>query len=336
MRNLKHLAALAAATGLLWAALPAAPVEVGLGTLRIGGVLQTVYGYAPYGGFDYRAWSFTEKRARIIFNGDLPEQKVKYLVQLEALQGAPLLDARIQACGWLPKTDIFIGQFIPAVGHYMPRSTALLEMVNYPLLVTKYAMWRQVGAQTTTKLGPVDWNMGVFNGYPATNPFTAAKYDDPGKDVLISSSYKSLGFVQLFGYGWLGNAVEARDVDARRNWFGGGAMAERKLGHGMLLILRGEAAAGEERRGMGGPLAKSGGHYLHMGLRPHPKIELLGRWDRFDTKRDDDGAAWYTGGGNYYFSGTNLMLYANYVHKRLETNPPGNDDEFLVQAQLAF
>jgi hypothetical protein len=73
-----------------------------------------------------------------------------------------------------------------------------------------------------------------------------------------------------------------------------------------------------------------------MGFRPHPKIELLGRWDRFDTKRDDDGAAWYTGGVNYYFSGTNLMLYANYVHKRLETNPPGNDDEFLVQAQLAF
>jgi hypothetical protein len=104
----------------------------------------------------------------------------------------------------------------------------------------------------------------------------------------------------------------------------------------MLLILRGEAAAGEERRGMGGPLAKSGGHYLHMGFRPHPKVELLGRWDRFDTKRDDDGAAWYTGGVNYYFSGTNLMLYANYVHKRTEIATPGNDDEFLVQAQLAF
>jgi len=335
MRNLKHLAALAAATGLLWAALPAAPVEVGLGTLKIGGVLQTVYGYAPglrYYRQNIRAWSFTEKRARLIFSGDLPEQKVKYLIQLEALQVAPLLDARVQACGWLPRTDVYAGRFIPSVGHYMPRSTALLEMVNYPLLVTKYAMWRQVGVQTSTKLGPFDWNMGVFNGYPANN--TAD--NDPGKDLMFSSWYRGPAGIQLFGYGWLGNAGEARDVDARRNWFGGGAMAERKLGQGMLLVLRGEAAAGEERRGMGGPLAKSGGHYLHMGLRPHPKIELLGRWDRFDTKRDDDGAAWYTGGVNYYFSGTNLMLYANYVHKRLETNPPGNDDEFLVQAQLAF
>lgn len=328
---MKKAALLSALLALLPLSARTAPVEVGLGTLKIGGVLQTVYGYAP-GGLGQRVWSFTEKRVRIIFNGDLPEQRVKYLVQLEALAASPLLDARVQACGWLPRTDIYAGRFIPSVGHYMPRSTALLEMVNYPLLVTKYAMWRQVGAQTTTKLGPLDWNMGVFNGYPANNTSDT----DPGKDLLLSSWYRGPAGIQVFGYGWLGNAVEARDGDSRRNWFGGGAMAERKLGEGMTLILRSEAAAGEERAGSGRELTKSGGYYLHLGFRPHPKIELLGRWDRFDTRNDDDGAAWLTGGVNYYFSGTNLMLYANYVHKRLETNPAGNDDEFLLQAQLAF
>ena len=320
-----------AAIALLAGPIPAAPVEVGLGTLRIGGVLQTVYGYAP-GGLGQRSWSFTEKRARLILNGELPEQRVKYLVQLEALDTRPLLDARVQAVGWLPNTDVFAGRFIPPVGFYMPRSTAALELVNYPLLVTKYAMWRQMGLQTATKLGPVDWNMGVFNGYPANNTSDL----DPGKDLLLSSWYRGPAGIQLFGYGWLGNAVEARDGDSRRNWFGSGAMAERKLGEGMTLVLRGEAAAGENRPGSGGELAKSGGYYLHMGFKPHPKIELLGRWDRFDTKNDDDGTNWLTGGVNYHFSGTNLMLYANYVHKRSEVETPGNDDEFLVQVQLAF
>lgn len=328
MRKITATAVLAA---LMAGISAAAPVEVGLGTLKIGGVLQTVYGYAP-GGLGQRTWSFTEKRSRLIFNGDLPEQRVKYLVQLEALQSSPLLDARVQACGWLPGTDVYAGRFIPSVGYYMPRSTALLEMVNYPLLVTKYAMWRQVGAQATTKVGPVDWNMGVFNGYPANN---TADFD-PGKDLLLSSWYRAPAGIQLFGFGWLGNAVEARDGDSRRNWFGGGAMAERKLGQGMALILRGEAADGQSRAGRDGPMARSGGYYVHIGLKPHPKIELLGRLDRFDTRGDDDGTAWLTGGVNYHFSGTNLMLYANYVHKRLETNPPGNEDEFLVQAQLAF
>ncbi len=309
----------------------ASPVEVGLGTLKIGGVLQTVYGYAP-GGLGHRSWSFTEKRARIIFNGDLPEQRVKYLVQLETLSPSPLLDARVQACGWLPKTDVYAGRFIPSLGHYMPRSTALLEMVNYPLVVTKYAMWRQVGAQTTTKLGPVDWNMGVFNGYPANN---TADYD-PGKDLMFSGWYRGPAGIQLFSYGWLGNAVEARDMDTRHNWFGGGAMAERKLGEGMTLVLRGEAADGQARAGRDGPMVRSGGYYVHIGFKPHPKVEFLGRWDGFDTRRFDDGARWLTGGVNYYFSGTNLMLHANYIHKRLETNPPGNEDEFLMQVQLAF
>jgi len=332
MNKLNSMTLLAAGLVLLSAFVAAAPVEVGLGTLKIGGVLQTVYGYAPIGGPDYRAWSFTEKRVRVILNGDLPEQRVKYLVQLEALAMSPLLDARVQACGWLPRTDVYVGRFIPSLGYYMPRSTALLEMINYPLLVTKYAMWRQMGVQTATKLGPVDWNMGVFNGYPANN--TADH--DPGKDLFFSSWYRGPAGIQLFGYGWLGNAVEAHDGDTRRRWFGGGAVTERKLGERMMLLVRGEAAAGETRQGRGGPLTKSGGGYLHLGFRPHPNVELLGRWDRFDTNGDDDGAAWFTGGLNYHFSGTNLMLYANYVHKRPEAETPGNDDEFLVQAQLAF
>ncbi len=316
-------------TALSMGSIAASAVEVGLGTLKIGGVLQAVYGYAP-GGLGYRTWSFTEKRARVILNGDLPEQKVRYLIQLETLSPSPLLDARIQACSWLPNIDIYAGRFLPTFGFYMPRSTASLEMINYPLLVTTYAPWRQVGAQASYRVGTSEANIGLFNGYPANNTTD----NDPGKDMMLSFYFRPLGNVVLYGFGWLGNVILSRDQDTRRNWFGGGIISERKLGDKMMLILRSEGAFGEEDNP--GPLIKKGGFYLHAGFRPHPKIELLGRLDRFDTKGDDDGTAWFTGGVNYYFSGTNLMLYANYVHKRLETDPAGNDDEFLLQVQLAF
>jgi hypothetical protein len=331
MRKTIWIAVLAAALILPSITLAAAPVEVGLGTLRLGGNLQTVYGYSQTG-----KWSFAAKRVRLILNGDLPEQRLKYLIQLEALTSPALLDARVQAVGWLPKTDIYLGQFIPAFSLYMPRSTAALEMVNYPVVLTKFAMWRQVGLQTTTKLGSLEGNLGVFNGYPASNPFTNASFDDPGKDLLFSSSYKPFGFVQFLGYCWLGNAVLAREADMLRNRFGGGFSIEHKLSQSMLLTVRSEAIAGQDRLPFSGGLVKSGGYYAHLGLRPHPKIEVLTRWDKFDTERSDDGTAWLTLGANYYLSGTNAMIYANYMRKKVEQTDAPDNDEFAVQVQLAF
>ncbi len=188
-------------------------MEVGLGTLRLGGNLQTVYGYSQTG-----KWSFAAKRVRLILNGDFPEQRLKYLVQLEALTSPALLDARIQASGYLPKTDLMLGRFIPSFSLYMPRSTAALEMINYPVVLTKFAMWRQMGMQTTTKLQPVELSIGVFNGYPANN------YADNnnGKDLLFSATAKPADFLQLLGYSWLGNSVQKGSQDTLKNRYGGG------------------------------------------------------------------------------------------------------------------
>ena len=302
-------------------------MEVGLGTLRLGGNLQTVYGYSQTG-----KWSFAAKRVRLILNGDLPEQRLKYLIQLEALTSPALLDARIQAAGYLPQTDLMLGRFIPSFSLYMPRSTAALEMINYPVILTKYAMWRQMGIQTTTKLQPMELSIGVFNGYPANNYADNNK----GKDLLFSATAKPAGFLQLLGYSWLGNSVQKGSQDTLKNRYGGGFSIEHKLGQSMLLTVRSEAIAGQDRLPFSGGLVKSGGYYAHLGLRPHPKIEVLTRWDKFDTERSDDGTAWLTLGANYYLSGTNAMIYANYMRKKVEQPGAPHNDEFAVQVQLAF
>ncbi|MDI6739406.1 MAG: hypothetical protein QME74_03470, partial [Candidatus Edwardsbacteria bacterium] len=313
------------------ASISASPVEVGFGTLRLGGNLQAAYGYTQD-----KKWSFAVKRARLIFNGELPEQRIKYLVQLEALVSPALLDARIQAPGYLPKTDIFLGRFLPAFSFYMPRSSAALEMVNYPIIsnnkINKYAMGRQVGVQTTTRLEPVELNLGLFNGYPSDN------YGDNnnGKDLLVSASAKPVDFLQILGYLWLGNSVLKGDQDTLKNRFGGGVNLERKLGDGMLLIVRSEVIAGQDRLPLSGGVVKSAGYYVHLGFRPHQKFEALARWDKFDTERFDDGIGWLTLGANYYLSGTNAMLYANYIHKTMELPGAPRNDEFVMQVQLSF
>jgi len=327
MRKTSCLTALAAVLFLFSIPLAATPVEVGLGTLRLGGNLQTVYGYSQTG-----KWSFAAKRVRLILNGDLPEQRLKYLVQLEALTSPALLDARIQASGYLPQTDLMLGRFIPSFSLYMPRSTAALEMVNYPVVLTKFAMWRQMGMQTTTKLQPVELSIGLFNGYPANNYADNNK----GKDLLFSATAKPADFLQLLGYSWLGNSVQKGSRDTLKNRYGGGFSIEHKLGQSMLLTVRSEAIAGQDRLPFSGGMVKSGGYYAHLGLRPHPKIEVLTRWDKFDTERSDDGTAWLTLGANYYLSGTNAMIYANYIRKKMEQPGAPHNDEFAIQVQLAF
>ncbi|MBU1356771.1 MAG: hypothetical protein KJ620_09415 [Candidatus Edwardsbacteria bacterium] len=327
MRKTSCLTALAAVLFLFSIPLAATPVEVGLGTLRLGGNLQTVYGYSQTG-----KWSFAAKRVRLILNGDLPEQRLKYLVQLEALTSPALLDARIQASGYLPKTDLMLGRFIPSFSLYMPRSTAALEMINYPVVLTKFAMWRQMGMQTTTKLQPVELSIGLFNGYPANNYADNNK----GKDLLFSVTAKPADFLQFLGYSWLGNSVQKGSQDTLKNRYGGGFSIEHKLGQSMLLIVRSEVIAGQDRLPFSGGMVKSGGYYAHLGLRPHPKIEVLTRWDKFDTERSDDGTAWLTLGANYYLSGTNAMIYANYIRKKMEQPGAPHNDEFAIQVQLAF
>ncbi len=327
MKHVTSMTVVAAGLLLLTIPLAAAPVEVGLGTLRIGGVLQTVYSHTQTA-----KWSFAAQRARLMLNGEFPEQRLKYLVQLETLGNPALLDARIQASGYVPKTDITLGRFIPAFSFYLPRSTAALEMINYPLLVTKYSVGRQIGAQATTRIAPLEMNLGVFNGYPADN----FKDNNPGKDLLFSASAKPLDYLQLMGYCWLGNAILSSEADLRRHRYGGGFSIERTLGQAMLLTVRSEVIAGQDRLPFSGGLVKSGGYYAHVGLRPHQKFETLVRWDKFDTERSDDGTTWLTLGANYYLSGTNAMIYANYIHKKTELAGAPHGNEFAVQAQLAF
>jgi len=318
-----------------------AEVKVGKGTLKIGGILQA--------GFTFNmedeevnqfANSFTLNRARFLFWGEIVPKKVKYFVQLDTKLSPCFLDYKAQFF-YIEKTEIAFGRFLPNFTLYMPAHTGMLEMINYPMTSTKYAMWRQIGIQSTTKTEYVDFNVGIFNGYPANNPgFTD---DNDAKDFLGRVEFKppiEKGNVTVGGYAWLGNAKPpgtygGQTVDnpdektLKMNRFGGFAKADYQASPKVTLKFRGEflmaSTEGLCYAHVDSVCTVDGqAFFVHGAVQPSPNVEILARYDFYDPDKDmefvkdgtnDDEEAWFTAGVNYYFEGINAMIYLNFIHK---------------------
>jgi len=210
-------------------------------------------------------------------------------------------------------------------------------LINYPLMIMKYGMWRQVGLQTTTTTSNVDFNIGLFNGYPSNN----WSDNNDGKDLFFRITGKPGKSFFIFGNAWLGNAVLAESDDLSKNLYGGGILYEKSLsGNNMTINFRGEVLLGREETAAAENI-NSLGYYVNAGLKINPKVEFLIRYDRFDpnTKTSANGLKWITAGVNYYLEGQNVMFYLNYIRKINEVaagfHDP-KDDELVFQAQVFF
>ena len=335
-----------------------AEIKVGKGTLKMGGILQAGYIYhvEDLEGTD----SFTLNRARFLLWGDIVPDKVKYFVQTETKGSPAILDYKARFF-YIEKTEIAVGRFLPNFTLYMPVSTAKLEMINYPLTTQKFATWRQVGIQTTTKTEYVDFNLGIFNG--ADQPNNTADNND-AKDFLLRADVHPTvenATVSFGGYAWIGYS-RPPDVYAslpvpgtytfaeetlKNNRFGGFAKVDYKANEKLTLKFRGEflMASSEGVLGytpdtvtMTGTIdsvctTDAQAYFAHLGIQPDPRFEFLVRYDYYDpdTDVDDNGISWITGGVNYYLEGLNSMFYLNYIHKMEEGTETDND---LLQAQV--
>ncbi len=325
----------------------AEPVNIDNGVLRLGGILQTSIYYHQE--TTKPKTEFKMDRARFLFWGTLIPDKVKYFIQTEAVQAIAavvkdtlggmesavktpfLLDTKL-SFNYIPKTEITIGRFLPAFTIYMPRPVSKLDVVNYPLLVPAYAMWRQVGVQTTTQTKYLDFNLGLFNGYPSNN----WSDNNDNKDALFSGAIKPVDFVKILGYGWMGNVVLDEPADLAKNRYGGGLSINRKFPEKMALVINGEYVLGEDET-IAGQTTKSAGYYGHVGFSINPYVELIVRYDNFDpdTDTDNNATSWITGGLNLKIKGDNAKIAVNYVNKQEEGTSVDNDI-FVTQFQVSF
>ncbi len=324
-----------------------ANIQVGKGSLKIGGILQAgfTYNVEDEAGFD----SFTLNRARFLFWGVIVPDKVKYFVQLDHRGSTSVLDYKAQFF-YIPQTEIAFGRFLPNFTLYMPYSTAKLEMINYPLTTLRYAVWRQVGIQSTTQTDYLDFNLGIFNGYPANN----FSDNNDAKDFLARAEFKppvDQATIRAGGYAWIGSAAPPSGVSnpdektLEMNRFGGFALVDYKATEDLTLRFRGEflmASTESAPRHIDTVSSVDGqAFFAHVGVQPHPKVEFLARYDFHDPNTDmsyeeaefdmgsgtaafsndvcevcdDDEEAWITAGVNYYLEGINAMFYLNFIHK---------------------
>ncbi len=319
-------------------------IKIGSGDMTISGVFQSRLHHSlaedSLAVNDY----FTLNRARLILSGTIVPDKVKYFVQTEFCNAAPILDYKMIFVNLLPQTDVAVGRFLPNYSKYMPMNTGMLDFVHYPLLLDDVwgcGPWRQVGLQTTTHIENSmmwDFNIGVFNGIDQINNTTDI---NDAKDVMLRADMTkelSAGKFHVAGYGWLGNLLLAEDNDLATNNFGGFAeyLGERIEVGGELVMMSNEMPGDmDDWKGMG--------FYGQAKYMITPQWGILGRYDNVDPNTDseskDDAWTWITFGVNHYFDSYHAMVYLNYI-ARMEQGDWGSDDTIkndliVLQFQVA-
>ena len=308
--------------------LPSPGVRTRYGSLTLGGIFQ-FWGWGKMPPAEESDFEFNLKRARILLWGDIGTSKIDYFLRFEGLKSPFLLDAKLRLF-YIPKTEVAIGRFLPDFSLYMPLLVSQLDTIDYPLVVQHYGMWHQVGIQSSTRTGFVDFTFGIFNG-----PSNSFQDDNDQKDSFFKVNLKPGKGFQLALYRWQGEPLltsEAWELarcdginlqfSARRFSF----KAELMRGIKEELDTQGEVLS---REGVGG--------YANLVYQLHPRAELVFRYDYFDINRAFSGneVYWITPGLNLNLHQEAAVVSVNYVIKREKRNKIDND-LLIVQLQISF
>jgi len=312
-------------------------VTVGFGSLKLGGIFQAT---GMFTDADNDSSEFKLKRARLLLSGTLIPDKVKFFVQCEGVSSPYVLDSKM-ILSVIPKTAIVIGRFIPNFTLYMPYHTGKMELINYPLVTTKHAMWRQSGIQSQTKTPFVDIYLGVFNGYQYNETSGALSGNDWGddndaKDFLVRADVKPIDGLKIGLYGWFGSPYDADlDDDFTANRFGVNFKYTISNFH-----VTGEYLLGNTDYDCCD--VDSMGYFLQFGAKFAESFEVVGRYDYFDNNEDIDDMdeTWMTVGLNYEWAKYNVKFYLDVINKDSEmyVDSIGDDKELQVvlMAQYCF
>jgi len=344
-------------------------VKIGVGTLRMGGIFQAwLYATNYDNNIDYmnapKYTSFQSKRARFLFWGNIVPDKVSYFVQLEMVgpnptnPAHPFLDYKMMFTDYVPRTTISVGRFLPYWSLFMWKPVSQLELVYYPLVNDRFAMWRQVGVQTATKFDAFSVYLGCFNGADVVNNTTD---NNNAKDFMARLDvHPAMENMELLigGEFWYNRYRWDADNSQSSTMFGGFA----SLDYNKMIKFRGEYMTRSTTVFIDPLLEdtediKDAGFYIMGGYTPIEWLEILARFDSYDpntaneadTGTDEDAESWITLGVNYMFLNYNAVIGLNLVKKSEQwdiqdpehpTDPDMridfDNDEAILQFQIAF
>ncbi|MBC8277676.1 MAG: hypothetical protein H8E46_05545 [FCB group bacterium] len=284
---------------------------------------------------------FRMYRARLLLKGEVIPDKVYLVTQFEMNAENALRDFKFIYAGLPLNTYVAFGRMKPNFTYYMPRNTAKLDFIHYPLMVQAYGMGWQMGVQTTSKISGVKINLGIFNGQHKPDNYTDT---DKYKDLFFRGDYKmpvGPGKLMVGAYGWMGSTAFGDDklTNSRYGFVGGYGFGSLDI-KGEYLMATDEQAVGDD--------VKGNSFYVQAAYRCwEEKIGTLVRFETLDmnTDMDDDERTWTTLGVNYYMNSWKTMFYLNYMMRdnadnvvmpAVPTYMDGLNDIFMFQAQIAF
>ena len=306
-------------------------VTVGFGSLKIGGIYQSTFTWFED---DDIASEFKTQRAMISLSGTLLPDKIKFLVQANAIQNPILLDSKLMLY-YIPNTELSIGRFLPFFTLFMPKSAAQQDFIKYPLTTSQYAMWRQTGIQFKTTIESFSLYYGVFNGYQFDGSSIAGNDwgdQNDAKDFLLSATFNVNKEVKIGAYGWFGKPyVAATDEDFTVTRFGGNFEWRNPKFHIASEYIMGTNDYGH------GLKVKNHAALIQGSYIIDENWEILARYEIWDPNTDikKDGQTWLTAGLNYSLEKHYTKFFLNYVAK-MEEGTSIDNDEIVLQVQFCF
>jgi len=158
-------------------------VTASFGTMSLSGNLQVgynwyigneSYGRGPNG--ESQAvegpsdMEFYLKRVRLVWKGQVIDEKVKYFVQLENAKqtGVELADIKL-GFKYIPYTTVWVGRFLPHFMHWTNKHTGRLYLIDYPLSYRYFGIQRHTGIDIDFNHQYIDITLSVTNGHNYNN-----------------------------------------------------------------------------------------------------------------------------------------------------------------------
>jgi hypothetical protein len=333
------------------------------GSVKVGFVLQVGMDYveAQPGTTTDDSFQIKPTRARLLLSGFVLKERINYLVQFDGFQGlqsilagsegqkrvyataaepaapqVPFLLDVILMFDYIPKTTLKFGRYLSQFMYMMPRNTGDLYMIQYPLVLYKFGVWRQFSLESITTTKYLDVIVGVYNGPP--NNWGD---DNLYKDYNLKIRVKPAPWIHVGLFSWIGmprSSVEGSTRPYALEATYGGELFVHPLDDRLKILFEGLARTHFDYAPGGYTAFTAFGFYAHASYQPVKQLEILGRFDYFDpsTEAGNDIGHWTTVGVNFFLDGINAKLSINYVYKVDETRSFRGWSELLTQASLHF
>jgi len=328
---------------------PAIPiVSTGYGSLRLGVIVQAGFEFLP----DARAGernSFDVHRARLILDGHLISENLRYLLSGDAVEGlagdrrpgapgsemAPdrptaevpfLLDAKVTWRIPVIGTTLSAGRFVPAWGLTMEARPTRLGAIGYPLYVhggeDAIGRFRNVGLDAQIRVADfLAFEAGIFNG--GRNSWSD---ENDSKDILAGILVEPLAGMRIRASSFFAfpppiGAVrrDGTPIESGTETQIQPVLEARYEDYGLDVMLGGAASFVERREG------DTRDDYASVGAMAHLGYTLIGDWFQLfargewwdpDVDRAGNDQLRISGGPQLFLEGIHSQIRINYIYDR--------------------